>query len=106
MYAIDRINFLSLSLSWFHINSMSIHSNKEENNITEEDKSFHSTDEEYDEEEITEDDDTEDDDDQDEPKLRYRRVGASLKEILEKDTASTLRVSERFVVNSMCILMP
>lgn len=82
---------------------MSIHSDKDENNnITEDDKLFHSTDEEYDEDEITEDDDEDDDDDdddQDEPKLRYRRVGASLKEILEKDTASTLRVSERFVVN-------
>jgi hypothetical protein len=87
---------------------MSVHSNKED------DKSFHSTDEEYDQDEITEDDedddlDDEDDDDQDEPKLRYRRVGASLKEILEKDTASTLRVSERFVVKintlntSLCI---
>lgn len=74
---------------------MSIHAHKDE-----QDDSFHSTDEEYDPDEFTEDDDEddEDDDDQDEPKLRYRRVGASLKEILEKDTASTLRVSERFVV--------
>lgn len=39
----------------------------------------------------------EDDDNVDEPKLRYRRVGASVKEILDKDTASTIRVSGKFL---------
>ena len=59
-------------------------------------------DDEYDEDEEDEDDY---DDNLDEPKLRYRRVGANVKEILEKDTASTIRVSERFLVymNFLCI---
>lgn len=39
----------------------------------------------------------EDDDNVDEPKLRYRRVGASVKELLDKDTASTIRVSDKFL---------
>ncbi|KAI8987337.1 hypothetical protein BDF20DRAFT_814816 [Mycotypha africana] len=55
---------------------------------------------EDDEESSDDDEDEEEDDedeDEDEPKLRYRRVGASVKELLQKDTASTLRVSDRFV---------
>lgn len=55
---------------------------------------YDSNEEEYDEEEY--DDDEEEM--EDEPKLRYRRVGASVKEIFEKDTASTIRVSDKFVV--------
>ncbi|KAI9486141.1 MAG: hypothetical protein EXX96DRAFT_471553 [Benjaminiella poitrasii] len=74
---------------------MSVHSSiKDEEdevntNVTE-DASDSNEEEEY-------DDTTDEDDDLDEPKLRYRRVGASVKEILDKDTASTLRVSDRFV---------
>jgi hypothetical protein len=52
-------------------------------------------DEDEEEEETSDEDDI---DDPDEPKLRYRRVGASVKELLDKDTASTLRVSDKFVV--------
>ncbi|KAI8088964.1 uncharacterized protein BX664DRAFT_263200 [Halteromyces radiatus] len=34
---------------------------------------------------------------EDEPKLRYRRVGASVRDLLDRDTASTLKVSDKFV---------
>ncbi|ORX62542.1 vacuolar protein sorting-associated protein 41 [Hesseltinella vesiculosa] len=49
------------------------------------------------------DDDEEDDDDDDsdydeEPKLRYRRLGASVRELFAKDAASVLKVSDKFVV--------
>ncbi|KAG0184699.1 Vacuolar protein sorting-associated protein 41, partial [Apophysomyces sp. BC1034] len=57
-------------------------------------------DEEYDNDETDSEDDEEDDDDDDleeEPKLRYRRVGAGVRDLLSKDTASTLRVSGKFV---------
>ncbi|KAI9281912.1 hypothetical protein BY458DRAFT_468772 [Sporodiniella umbellata] len=59
----------------------------------------YSTEEECEEEceEEYEEEYDEDEDDEDEPKLRYRRVAASVKDILEKDTASTIRVSEKFV---------
>jgi hypothetical protein len=56
-------------------------------------------DEEYDYED-EEDDDEEDEDDEEEPKLRYRRIGAGVRDILEKDNASTLRVTDKFVVRS------
>ncbi|OBZ81420.1 Vacuolar protein sorting-associated protein 41 [Choanephora cucurbitarum] len=54
--------------------------------------------EDYDDEYDEDEEDEDYDDNLDEPKLRYRRVGANVKEILEKDTASTIRVSERFLV--------
>ncbi|CEG73011.1 hypothetical protein RMATCC62417_08477 [Rhizopus microsporus] len=56
---------------------------------------YDSNEEEYDDEEYDEEEEMED-----EPKLRYRRVGASVKEIFEKDTASTIRVSDKFVVGT------
>ncbi|KAI9491298.1 hypothetical protein BDB00DRAFT_767376 [Zychaea mexicana] len=34
---------------------------------------------------------------EEEPKLRYRRVGAGVRDLLEKDAASALRVSDKFV---------
>ncbi|KAJ2066253.1 Vacuolar protein sorting-associated protein 41, partial [Coemansia sp. S2] len=44
-------------------------------------------------------DDTEDEDeDEDEPALRYKRLGGSVPGLFEKDTASTLRACERFLV--------
>lgn len=82
---------------------MSVHSKKEEEEeegtaqLSENDQLYNSDEEEYDEDEEYETEE-EDDDDEDEPKLRYRRVGASVKELLDKDTASTLRVCDRFVV--------
>lgn len=83
---------------------MSVSSKKDENILSDDDdkpydsdQEEYDQDEEYDQEEETDEDD-EDDDNLDEPKLRYRRVGASVKELLDKDTASTLRVSDRFVV--------
>lgn len=46
-----------------------------------------------------ESEDSEDEEDmEEEPKLRYRRVGAGVRDLLEKDTASALRVSDKFVV--------
>ncbi|KAJ2031123.1 Vacuolar protein sorting-associated protein 41 [Coemansia sp. S3946] len=42
-------------------------------------------------------DDTEDED-EDEPALRYKRLGGSVPGLFEKDTASTLRACERFLV--------
>lgn len=82
---------------------MSVSSKKDENVLSDDDKPYNSDQEEYDEDEDDDeeeetDEDDEDDDNLDEPKLRYRRVGASVKELLDKDTASTLRVSDRFVV--------
>lgn len=62
-----------------------------------EDEHYDSNVDEYDEDEEEEETD-DDDDDLDEPKLRYRRVGAGVKELLDKDTASTLCVSDKFVV--------
>jgi hypothetical protein len=53
-----------------------------------------SYDDEYEEGEESDDDNDLDE----EPKLRYRRVGASVRELLDRDTASTLKVSEKFVV--------
>ncbi|CDS11660.1 hypothetical protein LRAMOSA03923 [Lichtheimia ramosa] len=45
-----------------------------------------------------ESEDSEDEEDmEEEPKLRYRRVGAGVRDLLEKDTASALRVSDKFV---------
>ncbi|KAF7728592.1 Vacuolar protein sorting-associated protein 41 [Apophysomyces ossiformis] len=44
-----------------------------------------------------EEEDDEDDDLEEEPKLRYRRVGAGVRDLLSTDTASTLRVSGKFV---------
>ena len=61
--------------------------------------------EDYDDEYDEDEEDEDYDDNLDEPKLRYRRVGANVKEILEKDTASTIRVSERFLVNNFSILV-
>lgn len=60
------------------------------------DDEYHSEDDGQQEEEEAEDSDEDMDE---EPKLRYRRVGAGLREILDKDTASTLRVSDKFVVS-------
>jgi hypothetical protein len=57
-------------------------------------------DEEYDYEDEEEEDDDDDEDDEEEPKLRYRRIGAGVRDILEKDNASTLRVTDKFVVRS------
>ncbi|KAI8332834.1 hypothetical protein BC941DRAFT_462763 [Chlamydoabsidia padenii] len=50
-------------------------------------------DDEYEEGEESDDDKGLDE----EPKLRYRRVGASVRDLLDRDTASTLKVSEKFV---------
>ncbi|ORZ22629.1 hypothetical protein BCR42DRAFT_172424 [Absidia repens] len=53
---------------------------------------------EDDDEDDYEGEESDDDNDMDEePKLRYRRVGASVRELLDRDTASTLKVSEKFV---------
>lgn len=86
---------------------MSVDSKKQDTVLSDDDKPYDSDQEEYDEDEEydeeDEDETDEDDDSLDEPKLRYRRVGASVKELLDKDTASTLRVSDRFVV-SICNL--
>jgi hypothetical protein len=75
---------------------------KEELEVEEEqlqdERVYDSNEDEYDEEYEEETDSDDDNDDPDEPKLRYRRVGASVKELLDKDTASTLRVSDKFVV--------
>lgn len=90
---------------------MSVDSKKQDTVLSDDDKPYDSDQEDYDEDEEYDDDDQEeedetdeDDDSLDEPKLRYRRVGASVKELLDKDTASTLRVSDRFVV-SICDLL-
>lgn len=56
-----------------------------------------SYDDEYEEGEESDDDNDLDE----EPKLRYRRVGASVRELLDRDTASTLKVSEKFVVSAI-----
>lgn len=49
-----------------------------------------------------ESEDSEDEEDmEEEPKLRYRRVGAGVRDLLEKDTASALRVSDKFVVKQV-----
>ncbi|KAI9018076.1 hypothetical protein CLU79DRAFT_761600 [Phycomyces nitens] len=59
--------------------------------------------EEEEEDDDDEEDDEEDDDDEDddeigeEPKLRYSRVVADVRDLLGKDAASTLRVSDKFV---------
>lgn len=86
---------------------MSVDSKKQDTVLSDDDKPYDSNQEEYDEdEEYDEEDETDEDDDNlDEPKLRYRRVGASVKELLDKDTASTLRVSDRFVVNVCNLLL-
>ncbi|KAI7904801.1 uncharacterized protein BX663DRAFT_503574 [Cokeromyces recurvatus] len=76
---------------------MSIHNssnNEEEINSDVSEEQFSSSEEDYDEATDTEIDD---DDELDEPKLRYRRVKANVKDILDKDTASILRVSDRFM---------
>jgi hypothetical protein len=73
---------------------MSLSSHEEEENNTTQEETFVDSEEEYYEEE----EDDEEEDDEDEPKLRYRRVGASVKDILEKDTASTIKVSDKFMV--------
>ncbi|KAI8073983.1 hypothetical protein BC940DRAFT_363920 [Gongronella butleri] len=45
------------------------------------------------------DSEEEDDDDYDEePKLRYRRLGASVRDLLDKDAASVLKVTDKLVV--------
>ncbi|KAI8371458.1 uncharacterized protein BYT42DRAFT_594997 [Radiomyces spectabilis] len=54
----------------------------------------HDSDDEEDEDEEESDDG---DDIDEEPKLRYRRVGAGVSELLGKDAASVLRVSDKFV---------
>ncbi|KAG1220949.1 hypothetical protein G6F35_006336 [Rhizopus arrhizus] len=72
---------------------MSLSSHEEEENNTTQEETFVDSEEEYYEEE----EDDEEEDDEDEPKLRYRRVGASVKDILEKDTASTIKVSDKFM---------
>ncbi|CEP10790.1 hypothetical protein [Parasitella parasitica] len=79
---------------------MSVSSQKEYHVLSDDDKPYRSDQEEYDEDEYDDEEDeeeTDDDDNLDEPKLRYRRVGASVKELLDKDAASILRVSDRFV---------
>lgn len=72
-------------------------SGQEEEPISQDERDYDSNVEEYDDEQEEEEESDEDDDDIDEPKLRYRRVGANVKELLDKDTASTLRVSDKFV---------
>ncbi|GAA5814860.1 hypothetical protein MFLAVUS_008363 [Mucor flavus] len=72
-------------------------SGQEEEPISQDEQDYDSNVEEYDDEQEEEEETDEDDDDIDEPKLRYRRVGANVKELLDKDTASTLRVSDKFV---------
>ncbi|KAI8139914.1 hypothetical protein BJV82DRAFT_625472 [Fennellomyces sp. T-0311] len=44
-----------------------------------------------------ESEDSDEDDMEEEPKLRYRRVGAGVRDLLDKDAASALRVSDKFV---------
>ncbi|CAO3637448.1 unnamed protein product [Cunninghamella blakesleeana] len=57
--------------------------------------SFYDNEEDYDDGEEEESDGDEDLDE--EPKLKYKRLGAGVRELLEKNTASTIRVTEKFV---------
>ncbi|KAI7847520.1 hypothetical protein BDC45DRAFT_525781 [Circinella umbellata] len=52
---------------------------------------------EYDSDDGGESEDSDEEDMEEEPKLRYRRVGAGVRNLLEKDAASALRVSDKFV---------
>jgi vacuolar protein sorting-associated protein 41 len=53
------------------------------------------------------DDDDEDDEDNEEPALKYQRIGGALPELLKKDSASALTISNRLMVSSLrsCILI-
>jgi hypothetical protein len=54
-------------------------------------------DEEYDEEE---EDEIEDEEEEEEPALKYERLGGAVPDLLEKDTASAVAVSVKFLVCS------
>lgn len=58
-------------------------------------------DEEYDSDDGESEDSEDEEDLEEEPKLRYRRVGGGVRELLDKDAASTLRVTDKFVVRSI-----
>ncbi|KAI9306269.1 hypothetical protein BJ944DRAFT_160178 [Cunninghamella echinulata] len=61
-------------------------------------ESYYGEEESYYEEDGEEEEETDDDEDIDEePKLKYRRLSAGIRDLLEKDTASTLKVTEKFV---------
>jgi len=51
------------------------------------------------EEEEDDEEESEDDDDEEEPVLKYERLGKAAAEILEKDTASAIAVSETYFVS-------
>ena len=61
------------------------------------------TDSEYSDDGAESEDSNEDDDMEEEPKLRYRRVGAGVRDLLDKDAASALRVSDKFVVCALLL---
>lgn len=69
-----------------------------ENDLTASDELDQEDDSDYDSNGAESEDSSDEEDMDEEPKLRYRRVGAGVRDILEKDTASTLRVSGKFVV--------
>lgn len=74
--------------------SMKSHkSERDEESYYEEEESYYEEDGEEEEEETDDDEDIDE-----EPKLKYRRLSAGIRDLLEKDTASTLKVTEKFVV--------
>lgn len=68
-----------------------------------------SSDDDDDEEEESEDEDSEgledeDSDDDEEPALKYERIGGSIPDLLKKDSASALAISNRVMVSFLVIL--
>jgi len=50
--------------------------------------------------------DSEDEDEDEEPALKYERIGGSLHDLLKKDAASALAISNKLLVTTLCVLCP